>query len=95
MQTTYLGQTAGGILKTANVYKTFGGVWEVFATTRDGLRHVAHIGGRRNGWGETIQDALYLCRADGVSATLRMSDRALARMRALEAQCEARMGREE
>lgn len=87
---TYLGQTAGGILKTARMQQMRAGNWEVVVTTRDGREHHAIQGGR-NGCGETIDDVLYLVDVSGTNAALLTSATAYANLRDLSKQCAARM----
>lgn len=81
---TYLGQTIGGILKTAKVVKMQAGNVEVIVKDRKGAEHHAMICGRRNGWGEVVEDVVCLRDVDGLNATLCASSRALATLRALE-----------
>ena len=81
---TYLGQTLGGILKTAKVVKMQAGNSAVVVTDRKGIEHHAMVGGRRNGWGEVIQDVVRLHHFDGTSAVLSASPSALRKIRELE-----------
>lgn len=81
---TYLGQTLGGILKTAKVVKMQAGNTEIVVKDRKGHEHHAMLGGRHNGWGETIQDVVCLRDVYGLNATLSASPKAIAIMRSLE-----------
>lgn len=84
MQNTYKGQTAGGILKTAQVVEMQAGNWEIEVKDRDGVGLLAYIGDRPGFGGELISDVLVLCSFDGIVARLSMSDRAYNKMRELE-----------
>lgn len=86
---TYLGQTLGGILKTAKVLKMQAGNTEIVVKDSKGHEHHAMICGRRNGWGEVVQDVMCLRDVDGLNATLSASPKALATMRRLESSIDA------
>ena len=88
---TYLGQTIGGILKTAKCTRMQAGNVEIVVTDRKGHESHAILAGRRNGWGEVIQDVVCLRNVDGLVATLQTSPASLARMRDLERRAEALM----
>lgn len=89
MQTTYKGQTAGGILKTAQVAQTKAGTFEIFVTTADKQQAIAILGGRRDGWGGVAEDVLVLTEAAGCIARLSCSKRALQQLRSLTAKTES------
>jgi len=82
MQNTYLGQTAGGILKTAKIAQMRAGNWEVVVKSKDGQQHLAvasHDG-----------TMLTLVQVQGCVAQLSMSAMAAAKMAALSDEVEAR-----
>lgn len=81
---TYLGQTAGGILKTARIVKMDAGNTEIVVTTKDGREHLASLGGRTGFDGGVICDAMILRNFDGLAAVLETSVAAYNKLRALE-----------
>ena len=80
MQNTYLGQTAGGIIKTAQIAQMRAGNWEIVVRAADGSEHVAIAG----------NNVLTLMQVHGVTAQMHMSDRAAKKMQALTDAIEAR-----
>ncbi len=88
MQTTIKGKTASAIIKTARVEQMRAGTWEIVVDHPH--QCVANIGERADGWGGRIADVLVLTDASGLVARLEMSSRAVEKMRALEAECEAK-----
>ena len=85
INTTYLGQTIGGILNTAKCVKMQAGNVEIVVKDRKGREHCAILAGRRNGWGEVIEDVVCLRDVDGLNATLSTTKASLAKIRSLEA----------
>ena len=81
---TFHGQTIGGLLKTSKVCMMQAGNAEVIVTDCKGREYQVDIGGRRNGWGEVIEDVVVLYDFDGTHAVLRASPFALRKMRELE-----------
>ena len=88
MQNTIKGRTAGGIIKGAQILQMRAGTWEIVVSHPHPC--IAMIGERADGWGGRIADVLVLTDASGLVARLSMSDKALEKMRALEAQREAK-----
>lgn len=84
MQKTYLGQTAGGIIKTAKAEKMNAGNWEIVVRTADGENHQAIAG---NG-------VLTLMQVQGVVVQMSMSDRAAEKMQKLQEEIEAKYAEE-
>lgn len=84
MQKTYLGQTAGGLIKTAKVEKMNAGNWEIIVKSRDGENHQAIAG---NG-------VLTLMQVQGVVVQLPMSDAAHQKMQNLQEEIEAQYAEE-
>ena len=80
MQNTYFGQTAGGIIKTAQIAQMRAGNWEIVVRAADGSEHVAIAG----------NNVLTLMQVHGVTAQMHMSDRAAKKMQALTDAIEAR-----
>ena len=85
MQKTYLGQTAGGIIKTAEIAQMRAGNWEIVVRTADGENHQAIAG---NG-------VLTLMQAQGVVVQLPMSDAAYQKMQNLQEEIEAQYAEEQ
>lgn len=90
MSATLNGKTAGGIVKTAKIQQMRAGNFEIVVTHPHEC--IASIGERKDGWGGTVADVLVLMDASGLVAKLPMSDQALKKMRALEAEIEAKHG---
>lgn len=88
MQITIKGKTASAIIKTARIEQMRAGNWEIVVDHPH--QCVASIGERHDGWGGRIADVLVLTDASGLVARLDMSSEALDKMRALEADCEAK-----
>lgn len=87
--TTYRGQTAAALLRTAHVAEMRAGNYEIVVTTKDGAQYVAMAGGRRNGWGEIeYPGVLVLEEAAGVVARLSLSARGKERLANLGAAIE-------
>ena len=93
MQTTYKGQTASAILKTARVEVMRAGNAEILVT----LPHIktpaiALLGTRKSGWGDTIRDVLVLTEVENgqPERNIRLSTtpRSLAKLVALHDECE-------
>ncbi|MBP6616380.1 MAG: hypothetical protein KA195_00255 [Burkholderiaceae bacterium] len=80
MQNTYLGQTAGGIIKTAQIAQMRAENWEIVVRASDGAEHVAIAG----------NNVLTLLQVHGVTAQLPMSARAAKKMQSLTDAIEAR-----
>ena len=88
MQNTLKGRTAGGIIKTAKIEQMRAGTWEIVVSHPH--QCIAMIGERADGWGGRIADVLVLADSSGLVARLSMSSSALAKMRTLESQREAK-----
>ncbi len=88
MQVTIKGKTASAIIKTARIEQMRAGTWEIVVDHPH--QCVAAIGERADGWGGRTADVLVLTDATGIVARLEMSAKALAKMRSLEAGCEAK-----
>lgn len=84
MKKTYLGQTAGGILKTARVCKMAMGDKAIFVKTRDGRNYMARLGSRIGFAGGTIRDVMLLWDDSGIVAALETSSAAYQKMCRLE-----------
>lgn len=84
MKKSYLGQTAGGILKTAQVCKTTIGDKAIFVTTRDGREYMARLGSRTGFAGGAIRDVMLLWDEYDIVAALETSSAAYQKLRRLE-----------
>ena len=83
-QVTYLGKTAGGILKTARIVKMQAGNKEIKVTLPNGKTAFAALGERSAFGGGTIADVLVLFDADRTICRLTTSSAAYAKLRSLE-----------
>ena len=87
LQSTYKGQSAGQILKTAKIETMQAGNVEITVAV-DGRSAHAHLGSRTDGWGSTYADVLVIDAVYGLIARLLCGPRAVATLERLTAEAE-------